>query len=366
MSNGEESAHFTLVTAAHHFLLDLLPIRRILSVESLDRFLETVSTSSVPTTDREAVLVQLLAALDPHAEGRLPTLVDRYFQLKGPVPEMVERFRRCVHELLIYRGIGNPDVQRAIEIIHESSDSCDLRQAEVAETLGMTATGLCNAFKTHTGMTFKEYVRDLRLNRAAVLLSRTSLSVKEVWVSVGYSDASNFSRDFKERFHLTPGQFRSSSFSPVGSAAAAVACRTVSSLKSIGPSLDVLIVDDDLGTRETLRTFLRCHGHVVSIAASSEEGLQCMAQGTFKAVVLDFHLNGMNGLEILRQIRARVRLPRPAIVFYTADCYLDRFHEEIRELRAVLLSKLCNLADVERTLRSMAGWSEKTLASGHL
>jgi len=134
-------------------------------------------------------------------------------------------------------------------------------------------------------------------------------------------------------------------------------CRADSSRGSSEPSLDVLIVDDDQGTRETLRAFLRYHGYVVSIAASSEEALQCMAQGTFHAVVLDFHLNDMNGLDILRQIRTRTGVWGPAIVLYTADWYLDRFHEEIRELRAMLLSKLCSLTDVERTLRSVTGFT---------
>ncbi|HXG55469.1 MAG TPA: helix-turn-helix transcriptional regulator, partial [Vicinamibacterales bacterium] len=52
------------------------------------------------------------------------------------------------------------------------------------------------------------YLQCLRLRRAALLIERTFLSVKEVMALVGYSDPSHFSRDFKRRYGMAPRELR--------------------------------------------------------------------------------------------------------------------------------------------------------------
>jgi DNA-binding NtrC family response regulator len=69
-------------------------------------------------------------------------------------------------------------------------------------------------------------------------------------------------------------------------------------------SARVLIVDDEKNIRRTLRMVLDAEGLAVSEAESAEEGLRVLAEDGADLVLLDLNLPGMNGLEMLREIKA--------------------------------------------------------------
>ncbi len=66
-------------------------------------------------------------------------------------------------------------------------------------------------FKRYFQMTFKECLQLIRLNRAANLLASTSKPVEEIIADIGYENSSYFHRLFKERYGMTPKQFRDKS-----------------------------------------------------------------------------------------------------------------------------------------------------------
>ena len=57
-------------------------------------------------------------------------------------------------------------------------------------------------------MTYKELVKNFRLNLAREYLSNTNLPLAEVAYLVGYSGLANFHRAFAARYGSTPGQYR--------------------------------------------------------------------------------------------------------------------------------------------------------------
>lgn len=66
---------------------------------------------------------------------------------------------------------------------------------------------------------------------------------------------------------------------------------------------DILIVEDEVFQREMLRDFLSKEGHRVTEAESGEKALQLLENSLFDLVLLDFRMPGMNGLELLREIK---------------------------------------------------------------
>lgn len=62
-------------------------------------------------------------------------------------------------------------------------------------------------FKKYMGMPCLEYIRNLRLEKAAELLSRGKMSVLEISLSSGFSNLSYFYRQFKKKYGMTPKQF---------------------------------------------------------------------------------------------------------------------------------------------------------------
>lgn len=67
----------------------------------------------------------------------------------------------------------------------------------------------------------------------------------------------------------------------------------------------VLVIDDDLGIRETSRAVLRQAGHEVGIAASGTEALRILQRDPYDVLVIDFNLPDMTALDLIRTLRGR-------------------------------------------------------------
>jgi len=66
----------------------------------------------------------------------------------------------------------------------------------------------------------------------------------------------------------------------------------------------ILVADDDLAVRESLRRSLAFNGYDVSLASDGEEALAAATGGTPDLVLLDVNMPGLDGLEVCRRIRA--------------------------------------------------------------
>ncbi len=76
----------------------------------------------------------------------------------------------------------------------------------------------------------------------------------------------------------------------------------------------ILIIDDELTLRQTLARILQQAGFEVITAGSAAEGLALLARQTLDLIYLDIRMPNMNGLEVLKEIRAR-SLELPVILF---------------------------------------------------
>jgi AraC-like DNA-binding protein len=76
------------------------------------------------------------------------------------------------------------------------------------EVAGCSAGQLARLFRDRQGISFSDYLIEIRMHKAADLLQRTRLDVHRVASRVGYRDPSRFSMHFRRRFGLTPSEFR--------------------------------------------------------------------------------------------------------------------------------------------------------------
>jgi two-component system response regulator CpxR len=113
----------------------------------------------------------------------------------------------------------------------------------------------------------------------------------------------------------------------------------------------VLIVDDDPKLCELMRDFLSQHGMTVSVVYDGPAGVREATGGAFDVITLDVMLPGIDGFEVLRQIRRRATTPIIMLTARTApddriggleagaDDYLAKpFHprELLARIRAIL------------------------------
>ena len=80
----------------------------------------------------------------------------------------------------------------------------------------------------------------------------------------------------------------------------------------------ILVIDDERSLRELLRILFQREGYEVLTAASGEEGLELFATHSPALVLTDLTMPGIDGLEVLRQIKARRDVPVIVVTAYGA------------------------------------------------
>lgn len=94
----------------------------------------------------------------------------------------------------------------------------DVSLGDLAERFEVSYSHLSKVFHDRVGVTFRDFVQNLRLDKAAELLRDTNLPVKSVAFEVGFRDTGYFIRRFKRRTGATPVHYRSQVRLPSGDA----------------------------------------------------------------------------------------------------------------------------------------------------
>ena len=94
------------------------------------------------------------------------------------------------------------------------------------------------------------------------------------------------------------------------------------------PRQTVLVVDDDVATREGLTTLLESWGYQAAQASDGEVALEKCAQELPHAIVTDLMMPGMNGLEFVTALGERAQ--KIAIIFVTGQATIDTAVQAIK------------------------------------
>jgi len=84
----------------------------------------------------------------------------------------------------------------------------DLSLTDTAAHVNLSASRFRHLFKSETGMSAVQFVKALRLKKAKELIESTPLSIKQIMAEVGIKDRSNFCRDFKKTYGVSPVKYR--------------------------------------------------------------------------------------------------------------------------------------------------------------
>jgi AraC-like DNA-binding protein len=98
-------------------------------------------------------------------------------------------------------------VEKVVDFINENF-SRTIRLAEAAELVEMAETAFSRFFKAKTGITFVDYLNDIRIGHASRLLIDTTSPIAEIAEECGFTSLTNFNRIFKKRKGLVPKDFR--------------------------------------------------------------------------------------------------------------------------------------------------------------
>ena len=113
--------------------------------------------------------------------------------------------------------LSSPDerfLQKAIGVVEANIADPDLDIDRFASEIGVSRMQLYRKLDALTEMTVKEFIRDIRLKRAAQLLIQKKMNVSEVAYAVGFKDLSHFRKCFRQEFNMSASEYIDKHSSP--------------------------------------------------------------------------------------------------------------------------------------------------------
>lgn len=99
-------------------------------------------------------------------------------------------------------------IEKAMKYVSDNIDSPKLSVEDLSDYIGMSRVQLYKKIKQITGKTPIEFIRVIRLKRAAQLLRESQLNVSEVAYKTGFNSPKIFSKYFKEEFGILPSAYQ--------------------------------------------------------------------------------------------------------------------------------------------------------------
>lgn len=84
----------------------------------------------------------------------------------------------------------------------------NLSVESLAENFYTSSSYFAHFFKKHTKKSVMEYVNDVRIEKAKILLAKGEIPITDIACKVGYNDINYFSRKFRQKTGLTPSKYK--------------------------------------------------------------------------------------------------------------------------------------------------------------
>lgn len=136
---------------------------------------------------------------------------ERFHEMMEAMLRLQQHISAEIDELPAVRRATREELYRRVQRAKDYLESCyheRLTLAQMARVACLSQHHFMRLFKHMFRVTPHQYLREIRLQKAHDLLARQDCSVTEAYLSVGYENASAFSRTFKQKFGLPPQQVR--------------------------------------------------------------------------------------------------------------------------------------------------------------
>ena len=106
--------------------------------------------------------------------------------------------------------LKSPDeklLERIMECINKNLNNSDLSVDMIADSVGISRVHLHRKMKDLTGQTPHDFIRNIRLKKAAQLLANQGMNVTEVMYACGFANSASFSTVFKKFYGMSPRDY---------------------------------------------------------------------------------------------------------------------------------------------------------------
>jgi len=188
---------------------------RIDGIELCTTLKESLRTCFIPV-----ILLSAKALIENQIEG-IETGADAYIPkpfnftlLRATVRNLLKKSRQIKESLPpdnirdnIKNQRQNELFDKLIHLVNSNLTNKDFSVEHLCLELGLNRTKLYSSIKSITGMSLANFIRKIRLDKAAELLRTTDMTISEVGFIVGLESPSYFTRAFKEQFGMSPSEY---------------------------------------------------------------------------------------------------------------------------------------------------------------
>jgi len=162
------------------------------------------------------ILSLMVCALLVYYENRKRRVFKtRFDDLNHRHRQLVEKYEALTKKYDLLFTCTAPDIEshdqrllrKAQTIVENNMSNPLFGVEELAREIGMSRTNLHRKLKSISGVSPSEFIRNMRLKKASILLLNQSNSISQVSFSVGFEDHSYFSKAFKKHYGVSPSEY---------------------------------------------------------------------------------------------------------------------------------------------------------------
>lgn len=215
--DGEDGLKKALEVVPDIIISDLM-MPKMDGVELCSQLKQNEQTSHIPI-----ILLTAKADLDSKLEG-LQMGADDYLTKPFDLDELMIRVRNLIEIRVQLRerftkkivleptkiDVSSPDevfIKKAIAIVDDNITNMEFNVESFQKEIGMSRMQLHRKLRALTNHSSSEFIRTLRLQRAAQLLSENGMNVAEAAYASGFNSLSYFNQCFKEKFGVNPSKY---------------------------------------------------------------------------------------------------------------------------------------------------------------
>lgn len=136
-------------------------------------------------------------------ESRIKNLIHQREQVKK---SFQKKFELTPSEIKI-TSLDEKLIQKTILLVENNISNPDFSVDKLAREVGMSRVHLYKKLSALTGKTPIEFIRVIRLRRAAKLLEKSQMTVSEIAYQVGFNNPKYFTKYFKTEFKMLPSEY---------------------------------------------------------------------------------------------------------------------------------------------------------------
>jgi signal transduction histidine kinase/DNA-binding response OmpR family regulator/ligand-binding sensor domain-containing protein len=221
--DGEEGENIAIQKSPDLIISDLM-MPKVDGLEMCHRIKNNIQTSHIPIillTARlsdEAKIESYKAGADSYISkpfnfdvlsARIEMLIEQQEKRK----ELFHKTIEITPSSITITSLDEEFIKKTLQFVEKNINNTEYSVDQLSMDLGLSRSNLYRKFQSITGLSPNDFIRSIRLKRAAQLLKASQYNISEISDIVGFNSIKYFNKYFKEEFGVTPTQYRAENIS---------------------------------------------------------------------------------------------------------------------------------------------------------